>query len=54
MRRVIVGLVLCVSLLGICSFVKAEDISLTFTGAMNQINGLFLADGNNNSVKTVR
>lgn len=52
MRRVIVGLVFCVSLLGMCGLVNAEDFSLDFTGAMNQLNTSFVSK--NASITTVK
>ena len=52
MRRVIVSLAVCVSLWAVSSFVRAEDTSLNFTGAMNQMNALFISK--NNQVVSVK
>ena len=52
MRRGIVSLAVCVSLLAVSSFVRAEDTSLNFTGAMNQMNTLFIAK--NNQVSNIK
>jgi len=52
MRRVIVSLAVCVSLWAVSSFVRAEDTSLNFTGAMNQMNTLFIS--NNSKVNNVK
>ncbi len=52
MRKVIVSLAVCVSLWAVSSFVRAEDTSLNFTGAMNQMNALFISK--NNQVVSVK
>lgn len=54
MRKVILSLVLGGSFLIIGNFVHAENVSSNFTGAMNQINSSFFANGNNDTIGDVR
>lgn len=52
MRKVVLVLVLCVSVLSVCTSAKADDVSLDFTGAMNQLNTAFRAK--DNTVSTIK
>ena len=45
-------LVLCVSVLSVCNSAKADDVSLDFTGAMNQLDTALFAK--NNSVTSIK
>lgn len=52
MRKVVFVLVLCVSVLSVCNSAKADDVSLDFTGAMNQLDTALFAK--NNSVTSIK
>lgn len=47
MRKVVFVLVLCVSVLSVCTSAKADDVSLDFTGAMNQLDTALFAENKN-------